>query len=132
MNEQEINTKPVGFRILRGFSVGLGLLLLNLIFVLGPYVGVWGITVGFITSGFAFVVSGLTLMSTYLFTLPFAMTVPSVFVEHPIMMVLSGGLFIGSGGLLLSSFIWIAKYLVIGTGKYVKWQVKLVRGDNDE
>ena len=132
MNEQEINNKPVGFRILRGFSVGLGLLLLNLIFVLGPYIGIWGIMVGFIASGFAFVVSGLTMMTAYLFTLPFAFTVPSIFIEHPIMMVLSGGVFIGGGGILLSSFIWVAKYLVIGTGKYINWQVKLVRGDNDE
>lgn len=132
MNKEEINNKPVGFRILRGILIGLGLLLLNLIFVLGPYVGLWGIMVGLIASGFAFVVSGITMIAAYLFTLPFAMTVPSIFIEHPIMMVLSGGVLIGSGGLLLASFIWVAKYLVIGTGNYIKWQVDLVRGDNDE
>jgi len=132
LNTQEITPKPVGVRILRGILIGLGLVLLNLIFILGPYVGLWGIIVAFVASGSAFILSGLTMITAYLFTLPLNISVPALFIDHPIMMVLSAGVFIGGGGILLSSSLWVSKYLVIVTGKYIKWQVKLVRGDNDE
>ena len=124
--------KPVGVRILRGIMIGFGLLLLNLIFVLGPYVGIWGIIIGFVASGFALILSGITLIFAYIFTLPFTVTLPILLVENPVMMILIGGICIGLGGIFTSLFVWLSKYLVIGTSKYILWNSNIIRGDEYE
>ncbi len=132
MEEHDMIKKPIGIRLLRGMMIGFGLLLLNLIFVLGPYVGIWGIIVGMVAAGFALVISGLAMIITTLITLPFAITLPLVFIEHPALMGMSSGVMIGVGGILTLVFIWLSKYIVIGTGKYILWHVTIIRGDEYE
>lgn len=134
MENNDMMQKPVGIRILRGLLIGFGLLLMNLIFILGPYVALWSVVIAMVASGFAVTVSGFALIAAYLFSLPFSitMTLPLMVVEYPILMLLSGGLFIGIGSLLAFLFTWLAKYLVIGTGKYVMWHVRIIRGDDYE
>lgn len=132
MEEKDIIQKPVGIRILRGMIIGLGLLLLNLIFVLGPFIAIWSVVFAMVVSGFAVAVSGIALIITYLFTLPISLSIPLIMAENPILLALSGGIFIGIGGILTFLFIWFGKYLGIGTGKYVMWQVDLIRGDEHE
>ena len=129
MEEQEMIKKPIGIRILRGIMIGFGLLLLNLIFVIGPYIGLWGVIVGMVSAGVALLLSGFVLILTTLVTVPFALTLPMLFVEHPALMGLSSGVMIGVGGILTLLFIWLSKYMVIGTGKYIKWHVNVIRGD---
>lgn len=132
MEEKEMIKKPIGVRILRGIMIGFGLLLLNLIFVLGPYVGIWGVIIGFVASGFALILSGITLILAYIFTLPFDITLPILLVQNPVMMILGGGICIGLGGVFTSLFVWLSKYLVIGTSKYVLWNINIIRGDEYE
>lgn len=132
MEEKELIKKPVGVHILRGIIIGFGLLLLNLIFILGPYVGIWGIIIGSVASGFALIISGITLVFAYLFTLPLFITLPALLVERPVMMLLGGGLCIGLGGVLISLFLWLSKYLIIGTGNYILWHINTIRGDDYE
>jgi len=132
MEEHDMIKKPIGIRLLRGMMIGFGLLLLNLIFVLGPYVGIWGIIVGMVAAGVALVFSGLAMIITTLITLPFAITLPLVFIEHPALMGMSSGVMIGVGGILTLAFIWVSKYIVIGTGKYILWHVTIIRGEEYE
>lgn len=129
MEEHDMIKKPVGIRILRGLMIGLGLLLLNLIFVLGPYIGIWGVIVGMVTAGAAMVLSGLVLVITSLVALPFTITFPLILIEHPALMAISSGLLIGIGGFLSLLFVWLSKYIVIGTGRYIQWHVNVIRGD---
>ncbi len=132
MEENLGQKKPVGVRLIRGFFVAFGLLLLNLIFVLGPYIGLWGIIVGFTVSGFALIASGLTLIFAYLFTIPAYLTVPALLIEHPVLMLMSSGILIGLGGIFMSLFIWLSKYVCVITGKYAMWHVDVIRGDEYE
>lgn len=132
MEEKDMIKKPIGIRIFRGIMIGFGLLLLNLIFVLGPYLGVWGIVIGAVASGFAFVLAGMALIAAYFIALPFTITVPLILSQHPALLIMAGGIFAGSGGILLSLFLWLGKYLIIGTGKYFMWHVNLIRGDEYE
>ncbi len=129
MEEHDMIKKPIGIRLLRGMMIGFGLLLLNLIFVLGPYIGIWGIIVGMVSAGVALAFSGLFMILTTLITLPFALTLPLVFIEHPALIGMSSGLMLGVGGILTLLFIWLSKYIIIGTVKYIKWHVNVIRGD---
>ena len=128
MDEQ----RPLGVSILRAIIIGFGLLLFNLIFILGPYVAIWGAIIAFVTSGIAFIISGVVFILTYFFTFPFNMTVPLLILEHPTLMLLSGGLLIGAGGILTTLTLWFSKYLCIATGIYAKWNFKVIRGDEHE
>jgi len=132
MEEKDMIQKPIGIRILRGIILGLGLLLLNLIFVLGPFIAIWSVVFAMVVSGLAVAVSGVALIFTYLFTLPIGLSIPLIIADNPILLALSGGVFIGIGGVISFLFIWFGKYLGIGTGKYVMWQVDLIRGDEHE
>lgn len=132
MEEKDMIKKPIGIQILRGLIIGFGLLLLNLIFVLGPFIAIWSVVFAMIVTGLSFVFSGAVLIVGYLFTLPAQVSVPMVLVNYPVLMALSGGMFIGIGGLLTGLFLWLGKYLGIGTGKYVMWQVNLIKGDDYE
>lgn len=132
MNDKEMIKKPIGIRILRGILIGLGLLLLNLIFILGPYIGIWGVIIGAVASGFAFIVSGMALVAAYFIRMPFIITLPVILIEYPPLMLLTGGFLFGAGGVLSSLIIWLTRYLLIGTGKYVMWHVNIIRGDDYE
>lgn len=130
MEEEDRIKKPIGIRLLRGFMIGLGLVLVNLIFVLGPYIGLWGIIVGMVTAGFALIISGLAVIIATLVTLPFSVTMPLILIQHPALAGMSSGLMIGIGGSLALIFIWLSKYILIATGKYIKWHVTVIRGDS--
>lgn len=132
MEEKDIIKKPIGIQILRGLVIGFGLLLLNLIFVLGPFIAIWSVVFAMIVTGLSFIFSGAVLIVGYLFTLPAQVSVPMVLLNYPVLMALGGGMFIGIGGLLTGLFLWLGKYLGIGTGKYVMWQVSLIKGDDYE
>ncbi len=132
MHEQEMIKKPIGVRILRGILIGFGLFLLNLIFILGPYIAVWGIIIGVVAGGFASILSGVTLIIAYLFSLPFTLTLPTLIIEQPILMLLAGGVLIGLGGVLMSTILWMTKYIVYFSGKYILWNLNIIRGEEYE
>ncbi len=78
--------RPVGVSILRGIFVGFGLLLFNLVIVLGPYIAVWGILLGFFASGLALSIAGIAVALASLVSLPFALQIPLVLLSHPVLM----------------------------------------------
>lgn len=128
--------QPLGISVLRGFFVALGLFLFNLIFVLGLYIGVWAVILGFLVSGVAFIFSGiLTLFSSIINTttiFDYFLSYPTFFNEHPALLIIFSFLIIGVGTLLMFSMIWFSKLLAGTTSKYLKWTIKLIRGDRYE
>ncbi len=131
MSEFQPIKKPIGIRILRGLFIGFGLLLLNLIFIVSPYLILWSVLLAAVVSGFSFVLTGGAMVLTYFITLPFV-SLPAVLIAHPALILLAGGLMIGMGGILAILSIWITKYVLILTKKYCLWHWAMIKGDDDE
>lgn len=124
--------EPVGIKFLKSLFIGIGLLLFNLIFVLGIYAGIWGIVIGFLGGGIGLFFSGIAFLVSTFFSLPGVFHLPLILIEHPVLMGSSGILLIGSGSFLIILSIWFIKYWCILTVKYVKWNIQLIRGDRYE
>jgi uncharacterized membrane protein len=124
--------EPVGIKFIKSFFIGMGLLLFNLIFVLGIYAGIWGIVIGFLGGGIGLFFSGIALLISTFFTLPGVFNLPLLLIEHPVLMGSSSILLIGSGSFFIILTIWFIKYWCMLTVKYVKWNMQLIRGDRYE
>lgn len=120
--------EPIGISLIKSTFIALGLILFNLIFVLGIYLGVWGIIIGLFASGVAFIFSGIVFIFAALVSSPIVFSIPMVLIQHPILLVSGGLLGIGGGGLLFFGLLWLTKYYLDGTMRYIRWQMKLIRG----
>ena len=104
-------------------------LLLNAIFILGPYLGLWGVIIGFIITGFALIFAGFVLLISALFAVPLSVIhVPIIFLQHPILMICLSIALICIGGLILIGFYYMTKLTCKLTYKYVKWLIRVIRG----
>jgi uncharacterized membrane protein len=121
--------EPIGIKFIKSFFIGMGLLLFNLIFVLGIYAGIWGIIIGFLGGGIGIFLSGVALFVSTFLTLPGVFHLPLLLIEHPVLMGSSGIFLIGSGSFFIIFSIWFIKYWCMLTVKYVKWNMQLIRGD---
>ncbi|MDF1617434.1 HAAS domain-containing protein [Petrocella sp. FN5] len=124
--------EPVGIKFLKSFFIGMGLLLFNLIFVLGIYAGIWGVIIGFLGGGLGVFFSGIALLFSTFFSLPGVFHLPLLLIEHPVLMGSSGIFLIGLGTFFMILSIWFIKYWCMLTVKYVKWNIQLIRGDRYE
>jgi len=124
--------EPIGIKLLKSFFIGIGLLLFNLIFILGIYAGIWGVVIGFLGGGIGLFFSGVALLISTFFSLPGVFHLPLLLIEHPVLMASSGVFLIGFGSFLFILSVWFLKYWCILTVKYVKWNIQLIRGDRYE
>ncbi|PKM66008.1 MAG: hypothetical protein CVU95_12880 [Firmicutes bacterium HGW-Firmicutes-2] len=124
--------EPIGIKFIKSFFIGMGLLLFNLIFVLGIYAGIWGIVIGFLGGGIGLFFSGIALLISTFFSLPGITHLPLLLIEHPVLMGSSSILLVGSGSFFIILSIWFIKYWCMLTVKYVKWNMQLIRGDRYE
>ncbi|SMC25217.1 Uncharacterized membrane protein [Clostridium acidisoli DSM 12555] len=105
-----------------------GLLLFNLIFILGPYLGIVGVIIGLLCAAIAIVISGIgIIIGTILAPLfPVYINVPSGISGIGIIFL---GIGITALGLLFLIGMWyVCKYFYRGTVKYINWNLKIIKG----
>lgn len=126
------NTQPLGVVFIRGLFVGFGLLLFNLVIVLGPYVALWGLIIAFFATGFSLSLSAIVIAIASLVTLPFAVSLPTIFLGHPVLLIALCAILISLGFIFMLSTLFLCKYLALWTCQYVKWNISVIRGDNND
>lgn len=109
---------PLGALVIAGL-----LIFINLTFVLGPFIAVWGVWFGGMVSGVAVVAEGIKMIVL-------ASTVNSYSVGlSEITLIAQIGFYLSFGGCLTLLMVKAAKGLGILTKKYVLWNVKMVKGE---
>lgn len=109
--------------------IAFGMILFNSIFVIGPFVALWGSIFAFVTTGVAITLSGLLIILSGIFTIPLSfISVPLVIMGHPVLLFSFGFLIVGLGGLLTVLMIYSIRFFGLLTGKYIGWNFKLIRG----
>ncbi|PJI07779.1 MULTISPECIES: HAAS signaling domain-containing protein [Clostridium] len=106
----------------------IGLLLFNLIFVLGVYIGMAGCVIGLCAAAFAITFSGAAIMFVSIFGGLF-----SNYFILPDAVARIGIFFIGVGTVALGllaciGMFYVVKFFAKVTVKYVKWNIKTIRG----
>ncbi|SCY31392.1 HAAS signaling domain-containing protein [Alkaliphilus peptidifermentans] len=107
-------------------TVSLGFF--NLIFVLGPFIGLIGVLIGLFAASAALTISGVLLLVAILLypILPWFVSVPHIMISQPI-----GGVFLSIGIFSLGLLFLIGvSYLAIGTYKitikYLKFNIRII------
>jgi uncharacterized membrane protein len=105
-----------------------GLLLFNLIFILGPYLGIIGAIIGLLCAAIAIIIAGIGMIIGTILA-PFF----PVYINVPNGISGIGIIFLGIGtmafGLLfLIGMCYVCKYFYKGTVKYINWNLKIIKG----
>ena len=115
---------------LKAVLATLGLGFFNLVFVLGPFLGLAGALFGLFVAAGAIIISGIAVFAATIAgpALPIAIdSTFALFVSPAATFFISIGL-ICLGLLFLIGDIYLAKYFFTGTVKYLKYNVKIIRG----
>jgi uncharacterized membrane protein len=113
------------------FMIGaiVGLTLFNAMFILGPFIAIWGSILALITAGIAIVFSGLLIIISGIFAIPLSfISIPLVVMGHPVLLFAFGFLTFGIGGLLTVLMVYSVRFCGIITRKYFEWNIKVIRG----
>lgn len=108
----------------------LGLGFFNLIFVLGPFLGLLGALFGLFIAAGAIIISGIALFAATIFGPFIPIAVDSTF----IMMASPAAAFFVSVGLVslgllfMIGNVYLVKYFFIGTVRYLKFNMKIIKG----
>ncbi len=114
--EKNPSTKNLFTAIIAAISLGF----FNLVFVLGPFLGLIGILFGIYGIGLAFVAAGgKVLLGMMIFNF-------YSYNMHPITQVSFGIGFISLGLLILIGCFYLTKYLYSLTIRYLRWNIKLI------
>lgn len=108
----------------------LGLGFFNLVFVLGPFLGLLGVLFGLFVAAGAILISGVAVFAATVFSPLIPVTVDStlfMFTTPAATFFLSVGL-ICLGLLFLIGDIYLARYFFIGTVHYLKFNLKIIKG----
>ncbi len=109
--------------------IGIGLLMFNLIIVLGPFLGIWGVIFGLFISGIAMAISGLLIVLSGILAFPISfISIPLIVMSHPVLLFSTGFFLLGIGGFLGLLTIFVGRLIGILTYRYTKWNLKLIRG----
>lgn len=109
----------------------LGLGFFNLVFVLGPFIGLLGVLFGLFVAAGAIIIAGVAVFAATLFGSFMPIAVDSTFLlfATPVAtFFLSIGL-ICLGLLFLIGDIYLAKYFFAGTVRYLKFNMKIIKGE---
>lgn len=122
-NQQNTQVRSKGRSPLGSVLIAFLLIFFNLTFVLGPFIGVWGVWFGGFVAGIAFVVEGIKMIVL-------ASTVNSYSVGlSEITLIAQIGFYLTTGGFLTLLMIKAAKGLGLLTKKYALWNAKVVKGE---
>lgn len=124
--------------MMRAILATMGLGMLNLIFVLGPFVGLIGVLIGLLGSGFAIALSGVFIAGAGLLGLTgmdlhwvIHSTVPISFNQSYLSLaMIGGGISVFSGGGLLALIgVWLSEQTFKLTIRYLKFNMRLITGE---
>ncbi len=125
--------------VLRAILATMGLGMLNLIFVLGPFVALIGVLIGLLGSGIAIAFSGVLIVGVGLLGLTgmdlhwvIHSSVPISFNQSYLSLaMIGGGVSIFSGaGLMTLVGVWLCEKTFKLTLRYLKFNMKLITGES--
>jgi uncharacterized membrane protein len=127
---QQINlsfSEPAQKNVFTSLFAAVALAFFNLIFILGPYVGLIGVFIGLFAASIGITIAG----GAILLAIIAAPLIPQ-FVNIPANIPSGVFAFYGVGTLALGALFFIgvcyaAKYFYIGTVKYLKWNMNIIR-----
>jgi uncharacterized membrane protein len=121
--ESQPSTKNIFNAVIAAISLGL----FNVIFILGPFVGIVAVIIGLFAAAIGITISG----GAMLLAIMLAPLIPE-FVNIPAN--LSAGIFafygIGTmalGALFFIGVCYLGRYLYMGTIKYLKWNINIIK-----
>lgn len=123
--------------IIRAIFATMGLGMLNLIFVLGPFLAFIGVLIALFAVGFGFAISGIAFAGSGLLGLTgmdlrwvIHSTLPMSFNQsYMSLAMLGGGISIFSlGGLVTLFVVWLVEKTFVLTIKYLKFNMKIITG----
>jgi uncharacterized membrane protein len=106
--------------------IASGMIFFNLVFVVGPYAGAAGILIGLFAAAVGMAAGGIGGIILLIIS-PVLSTFLNIEINNPLLIIF---LSIGISSLGLLFFIgncYIAKYFVIITAKYVRWNIKVIK-----
>jgi uncharacterized membrane protein len=118
--------KSVG-NIFRVVFATIGLSFFNLVFVVGIFFGLLGILIGLIATGIAISVTGIAVLLVGIFYPAFSQFIYFVSL-NPLAVILAGICLASFGILFLIGTWYVGKGFYIITIRYVKFNVKIIRG----
>lgn len=135
---QQAETNKTSGNLMRAVLATMGLGFLNMVFVIGPFFGIVGVLIGFYAAAFGLGISGLAVAGAGLIGLITGTLGP--FVHLPVginfndsylsIVLLSFGVSLGSiGGLFGIGTFYLTKVFYNLTVKYLKFNVKLIKGN---
>lgn len=106
----------------------IGMIFFNLIFILGPYLGIVGALIGLFASAAALMISGIA-VAICVFVEPLYV----LFIHIPFEVSHAALFFIGVGiaalgALFLIGMCYVSKFVYKGTAKYISWNMKIIKG----
>ena len=117
VNQAEANPSPSN--ILKAVFASLVLGFFNIVFVLGPFIGVVGVLIGFFAASISIVFGGVSVF--------FKAILDPAFLAYSTGANLFLGIGLTSSGLLFTiGNCYLAKWLYIGTIKYLKMNLKMI------
>jgi uncharacterized membrane protein len=109
-----------------------GLLLFNLIFILGPFIGIVGAIIGLFAAAIALILGGIAMTLGITFGVVFIPFFPqNISVPNGVSCLAIILFSIGTvalGLLFLIGMYYVGKYLYKGTVKYINWNLKIIKG----
>ncbi|ERI91722.1 hypothetical protein HMPREF1982_02765 [Clostridiales bacterium oral taxon 876 str. F0540] len=127
LNESHKNNKVSAEDVSISVIAAIGLLLFNLIFILGPYLGLLGALIGLFAGAVGAFLGGVALtFGTML--LPFTNNFFGISYDvSPSAAFLFGVGTIAFGALFFIGDCYIAKYFFKGTSKYLNWNMRIIK-----
>jgi uncharacterized membrane protein len=130
LKNAEINTSTKN--IFKAVLAVVGLGFFNLVFILGPFLGIVGVLIGLFAAAISIVISGAAVLGVSIFLpalvnyIPVAVSLPGgVYYSQTAMIFLSIG--IGSMGLLATIGVWkLVKLFCSLTIRYLKFNINIV------
>lgn len=120
-------SQPSAKNISNTVCMGIILGLFNLIFILGPYLGIIGVIIGLFAAAAGAAIAGVGM----LLAIVLAPVIPQfVSVPSGILAVATAFYGVGTVALGILFFVgvcYVAKYFYIGTIKYLKWNMNIIR-----
>lgn len=127
VNQAAANPSPSN--ILRAVFATIVLGFFNLVFILGPFIGIVGVLIGLFGASIGITVSGILLFLRVTIepALNAFIHVPYVFNSNPAATIFLGIGLTSFGLLFFIGDCFLAKWLYVGTIKYLKMNVRLIR-----
>jgi len=130
VNRADDNTNNIAF-IFKAIIASVSLSFFNLIFVLGPYLGLVGVLIGLWAAAISITLSGIVLSIGSIFGPVIPIIIDEIHLTSDFIInlagFLSGIVMFSIGGLAVIGMMIITKYFFAGTVNYLKSNIKIIK-----